>query len=69
MNNKSWKPEVLVDGKWSTNSLRFATREEAEGSVRALMSRWWVPDDGRATESEDAVNYRFVDGQDVRIEA
>jgi hypothetical protein len=68
MNNKSWKPEVLVDGKWSTNALRFATREEAEGSVRALMLRWWVPDDGRATECADPVNYRFVDGRDVRIE-
>ena len=68
MNNKSWKPEVKVDGKWSTNALRFATREEAEGSVRALMLRWWVPDDGRATECTDPVNYRFVDGRDVRIE-
>lgn len=69
MNNKSWKPEVLVDGKWATNALRFATAAEAEGSVRELMSRWWVPTDGRAAESEDPVNYRFVDGQNIRIEA
>jgi hypothetical protein len=69
MNNKSYKPEVLVEGKWATNALRFATKAEAEGSARELMSRWWVPDDCRATESLDAVNYRFVDGRNVRIEA
>jgi len=50
---------VLVDGKWSSNSLRFATREEAHASVRELMSRWYVPEDGRATECSDPVNYRF----------
>lgn len=59
MSNKSYKPEVLVEGKWSSNALRFATKEEAEASVRELMSRWWVPDDGRATESSDPVNYKF----------
>lgn len=68
-NNKSWKPEVLVDGQWSTNSLRFATAEEACGSVRLLRMRWWVPTDGRATESEDSVNYRFENNQNVPIEA
>jgi hypothetical protein len=55
----SWKPEVLVDGVWSTNALRYATKAEAEASVRELMSRWWVPTDGRASESNDSVNYRF----------
>jgi hypothetical protein len=69
MNNKSWKPEVLVDGKWAGNALQFATAEEAFGSVMALRMRWWVPADGRAVESEDPVNCRFVDGRDVRIEA
>jgi len=69
MKNKSWKPEVLVDGKWSTNALRFATAEEAFGSMMALRIRWWVPTDGRAAESEDPVNYRFENGRDVRIEA
>jgi len=69
MKNKSYKPEVLVDGKWSTNALRFATAEEAFGSMMLLRMRWWVPTDGRATESEDPVNYRFENGRDVRIEA
>lgn len=69
MNNKSWKPEVLVDGKWATNALRFATAEEAFASMMQLRMRWWVPTDGRASESEDPVNYRFVNGQNIRIEA
>lgn len=69
MKNKSWKPEVLVDGKWATNSLRFATAEEAFASMMQLRMRWWVPTDGRATESEDPVNYRFLDGKNVPVGA
>jgi hypothetical protein len=67
--NKSWKPEVFVDGGWATNALRFATKEEAQASVEELMSRWWVPTDGRASESDDAVNYRFdfTTGKNVRL--
>jgi len=26
-----------------------------------------VPEDGRATECEDVVNYKFVDGQNVSV--
>lgn len=62
----SFAPEVLVDGKWSGNSLRFATREEAEGNVMNLMSRWFVPTDSRVVESDDAVNYRWVDGKGLQ---
>ena len=58
-----------MDGRWSSNALRFATQEEAFGSMMMLRMRWWVPTDGRATESEDAVNYRHENGQDIRIEA
>ena len=57
--NKSFKVEVLVDGKWASNALRFATKEEAESSGYELLSRWFVPSDSRAAESEDPVNYRF----------
>ena len=59
----------MVDGQWAGNALRFATQEEAFGSMMMLRMRWWVPTDGRATESEDPVNYRFENGRDVRIEA
>lgn len=69
MKTKSYRPEVLVEGKWAANGLRFASPEEAFGSLMALRMRWWVPTDGRVTESEDPINYRFVDGKDVRIEA
>lgn len=57
--NTSWKTEVLVDNEWSTNALRFATKEEAEKAGIELLSRWWVPIDSRAAESNDPVNYRF----------
>lgn len=57
--NTSWKTEVLVDNEWSSNSLRFATKEEAEKAGIELLSRWWVPIDSRAAESNDPVNYRF----------
>jgi len=55
----SWKAEVLVNGKWSTNSVRFETKAEAEESGKELLSRWFVPIDSRATESEEPVNYVF----------
>ena len=69
--NKSWKTEVLVEGKWSTNSCRYATEKEAEEAGKELLSRWWVPTDSRAAESEDEVNYRFnfESGRTERIDA
>lgn len=69
--NTSWKTEVLVDGTWATNALRFATKSEAEKAGHELLSRWWVPVDSRAVESDDPVNYKFDDnlGKPVRIEA
>lgn len=66
----SYKIEVLVEGKWSTNGLRFATEAEAAAAADELLSRWWVPDAGRAAESTDPVNYRFdfAANRSVRIE-
>jgi len=55
----SWKVEVLVDGQWSTNSVRFATQEEAELAGQELLLRWFVPKASRAAESADPVNYLF----------
>jgi hypothetical protein len=55
----SYKTEVYADESWSSNSLRFATKEEAEENGKELLSRWMVPTDSRATETEDPVNYRF----------
>ena len=63
MSDSSFKPEVLVDGEWSSNSLVFATRAEAESYARDLFSRWTMTSDHRAVESNEPVTYeRLVDG-------
>jgi len=60
----SWKPEVIADGPdWSSNALRFATKEEAEDNARDLAKRWVLVLDWRATECADPVNYAWVDGK------
>jgi len=67
----SYKPEVQTDasGNWYGNALRFATREEAEQNVADLMSRWLAVRETRVVESDDPVNYRWVNGAPVRVEA
>ena len=52
---QSFKPEVKVDGEWSSNGLRFATKEEAERSASNLFSRWTVTTAHRAAESDEPV--------------
>src|SRR5713226_6511845 len=61
----SFKPEVIADtsGKWCGNALRFATREEAEANVRDLMMRWFAVRETRIVESDDPVNYLYIDGR------
>ena len=59
----SWKPEVLVSGKWSRNGLVFATQKEAHDNALALSDRWYMVDDVRSVEVDDPVNYRWVDGK------
>ena len=46
---------------WATNSLRFASKIEAEKAGHELLSRWYVPISSRAAESIDPVNYVFDD--------
>jgi hypothetical protein len=59
---KSFRPEVIADssGQWLGNGLRFATKEEAEASALDLMLRWTLVRDYRAAESDDEVNYSYV---------
>ena len=52
----SWAPEVLVQGKWNRNQLRFATRKEALDWAKALHLRWTACMDARAVETTDIVN-------------
>ena len=65
----SWKPEVIADGsgEWCGNTLRFATRGEAETNVHDLMMRWFAVRETRVLESDDPANYRYVDGRLDRI--
>lgn len=60
----SWKPEVQTDstGQWYGNALRFTTKEEAEGNVKALMWNWTAVRETRVVESEDPPNYCWVNG-------
>jgi hypothetical protein len=66
----SWAPEVIADnsGKWCGNALRFATRAEAEANVLALAMRWTLVRDTRVVESDEPVNYAWIDGCLVRLE-
>jgi hypothetical protein len=65
LNMNSWKTEVctMYQGQesWATNSLRFASKIEAEKAGHELLSRWYVPISSRAAESIDPVNYVFDD--------
>src|SRR3954451_164491 len=58
----SWAPEVLTEGEWCGNGMRFRTRNESDLWGRALLSRWMVPVDSRSVESDDPPNYEIVDG-------
>jgi hypothetical protein len=60
----SFKPEMIADssGEWCGNALRFATREEAEANVRDLSGRWLAVRETRVVESDEPVNYSYVDG-------
>ena len=63
----SFKPEVFVGKEWVANGIAFATRQEAEDNARSLMDVWIAVKDWRAVESDEAVNYTFVDGKLERI--
>lgn len=65
----SWKPEVIADsgGKWTGNGLRFATEAEALANVAHLADRWMLVRDTRVVESNDPVNYAWIDGELVTV--
>ena len=55
----SYKPAVEVinePGKYHTNNLAFATKEEAERSAKDLMSRWTLVTQWKVIESDQTVN-------------
>jgi len=57
----SFKAEVIADasGKWSSNSLRFATEAEAEAYVRDLAGRWTSVRETRVVASDDQVGHAW----------
>jgi len=65
---RSWKPVVLVDGKWGQNALAFRTEQEAKTWAHDLLMRWFVPTDSGAVESDEEPNYEIVDNVCRRIE-
>jgi hypothetical protein len=60
---------VIADnsGQWVGNALRFATRKEAEANVHDLSMRWTLVRDTRVVESDDPVNYQYIDGKLVAL--
>ncbi len=59
----SWKPEVQTDstGKWYGNALCFATEQEAIDNAKDLSYRWYAVRNTRAVQSDEPVNYSYVD--------
>jgi len=62
---KSWKSEVIADrsGKWYSNGVRFATKQEADDYGRDLMGRWTLVTDVRSTEADEPVTHLWQDGE------
>lgn len=65
----SFAAEVVADssGEFCGNSVRFATREEAEGYVADLAWRWTLVSDTRVVESSDPVTDSWTDGRLVSV--
>lgn len=61
----SFKLEVQADssGDWTSNALRFATKDEAEAYGADLFARWMAVRVMRVIESEEPVNERFINGR------
>jgi hypothetical protein len=59
----SWKAEVIADrsGRWISDSLRFATQQEAWSYVQDLTYRWHAVRYERVVESNDPVNHRWTE--------
>lgn len=55
----SYKNYVLVGDEWATNNCAYATKEEADEAGREMLTRWFVPTDHEARESDQEVNARF----------
>jgi len=64
----SWKPEIFTEGKWYPNGLAFSTKEEGEAAAEKTYQNWTAAEDHRAVESNQPVNYRYVDGKLISVD-
>lgn len=55
MKTVSYKAEVLVQGSWTGNGLRFPTERAAELYGKDLAERWTLCVDSRAIPSDEPV--------------
>ena len=62
----SYKMEVFTTS-WNGNGCRYATKDEAIGAGRELLSRWMLPTDYRTVLCDDEVNYKFEDRNNVSL--
>jgi hypothetical protein len=58
----SYKAEVQADstGTWSSNSLRFATKAEADGYAADLEWRWTSVRNWRVTKCTEPATHRWT---------
>jgi hypothetical protein len=65
----SWAPEVSTDdsGMFYGNAVRFATAAEAEAWAQDRALRWTTVRATRVVESDDPVNYAWVDNRLVAV--
>ena len=66
---KSYAPEIQTDDfpKWVGNRLRFQSEAEATAHLNDLAMRWSAVLGTRAVLSDDPVNYRYVNGELLRL--
>ena len=65
----NYKPAFILpfEKEPCTNAQVFTTAEEAEASAHARFLVWTLPTNWGVVETEDPVNYKFIDGKDVMI--
>lgn len=65
----SYKPAFFFHGQTepSLNGQAFATYDEAYASAQARFSVWTMPSDFGVVESDEPVNYTWIDGHDQMI--
>jgi hypothetical protein len=63
----SWKPEVFVQGSWSGNAIRFATKDEAWEYAQDLEARWVLVMDIRAVKSDDPVTSTWTTADGLKM--